>query len=101
MDVEGDVSVEETGLKAEQEQEVEKEQKETVTFFWNLQELSRTIEAIEEHIVHEDETSTATEKDCMCHILIIYQILYLKMITCLVIHYLFFNECLFFYSLKI
>ncbi|XP_019108847.2 inositol 1,4,5-triphosphate receptor associated 2 isoform X3 [Larimichthys crocea] len=26
-------------------------------------ELSRTIEAIEEHIVHEDETSTATEKD--------------------------------------
>ncbi|TKS90999.1 Lymphoid-restricted membrane protein [Collichthys lucidus] len=61
MDVEGDVSVEETGLKAEPE--VEKEQKETVTFFWNLQELSRTIEAIEEHIVHEDETSTPTEKD--------------------------------------
>lgn len=70
MDVEGDVSMERSELKGDKEGEIE--QKEAVMFVRTLQELSRSMEAIEEHKVQEDqsETSVATEKECMCDILI-------------------------------
>lgn len=54
-------------------------------FFNCLQELSRTMEVIEEHIVQEDqrETSMATEKECMCISLVVHcLILYVIFTTC-------------------
>lgn len=72
VDVEGHVSMEESELKGEQEGE--KEQRDVVMFVRTLQELSRGMEAFEEHKVQEDqnETSMATEKECMCHIFIVH-----------------------------
>lgn len=47
--------------------EHEGKQGERVTFMWTLQELSRSMEAIEEHKMQEDlsETSMTTEKESM------------------------------------
>lgn len=64
MDVEGNVRMEGSDLKDE-----EKEQRAAVMFVRILQELSRSMEAIEEHRDQEDQSETvmATEKECMCN----------------------------------
>lgn len=56
------------------EQEGERAQGEAVTFVRTLQELSRSMEAIEEHKVQEDqsEASMTNGKECMCDIFILY-----------------------------
>lgn len=72
MDVEGTVSME--GSELGGDQEGENEQREAVIFDRTLQELLRSMEAIEEQKAEEDqnETSMATEKECMCNIFIVY-----------------------------
>lgn len=61
----GNMNMEGSELKVEQDGE--REQRRGVMFVWILQELSRTMEAIEEHKVQEDqcESSMATERECM------------------------------------
>lgn len=105
MDVEGNVSMKGSQLKADQEGE--NEQREAVMFVRTLQELSHSMEAIEEHRVQEDqsETSLANEKECMCNIFIVHcyilDSVYILCITCLLIANFipFVNECLYIYSL--
>ena len=68
MDVERNGKVKGSELKGEQDGENEPRQ--AVTFIRNLQELSQSMETIEQHKVQEDksETSVTTEKECMCYI---------------------------------
>ena len=73
MDIEMNVKMEGSELK--EKQEGEKEQRE-VPFVWTLQELSGSMEAIEQHKVQEDqnETSVTNGKECMCDIFMLYYI---------------------------
>uniref|UniRef100_A0A3P8STG4 Lymphoid-restricted membrane protein n=1 Tax=Amphiprion percula TaxID=161767 RepID=A0A3P8STG4_AMPPE len=77
--VKGNVRMDGSDLNAEQQQE---EEEETVIFVRTLQELSRSMEAIEEHKVQEDqsETSKATEKECMCNICSLYTQYYISLL---------------------
>ena len=67
MDVEGNMKEEGSEVKGEQDGETE--QREAVMFVRTLQELSDSMEAIEQPKVQEDqsETSMTTEKECMCY----------------------------------
>lgn len=65
--MDGEMSGRMEGLELKGEEE---EEGEAVMFVRTLQELSRTMEAIEEHKVQEDqnETSLTNGKECMCDI---------------------------------
>lgn len=71
MAVEWNVKVKGSELK--REHDGENDQREAVMFVRTLQELSHSMEAIEQHKVQENqsETSVTTEKDCTCSLLYI------------------------------
>lgn len=84
MDEESTMDV--NGLEINGELEEKKEQRDELVFVQTLQELSRSMETIEENKVQEDqsETSVATEKECKGSFLLVHS--YILNMTSIVYH---------------